>query len=124
MQQLSENALKIKGHAEKRDIDVANALTAQLNALLTYKAKVKEPVDPKEIERLIQAATQEALRINPQLEAIIAENDDQPDMQQGQMELPLAATQAPPPIKGARQGADGHWYVRSFGQSPQYTRLA
>lgn len=135
LQQLAENAIRIKGHAEKRDIDVANALTAQLKALLDYRVKVGQPVNPGEIDALIEQAAGEALRVNPRLEGIIADNV--PDLGDNvgnaigptagaglpRAVLPRAATEQVPPLRGARQGPDGHWYVRNYNGSGQYSRV-
>lgn len=125
LQKIAEDAVRIKGHAEKRDVDVFNAFTSQLKVLLDYKAKTAQPVNPKEIEGLIAKVTNDSL--GTELGGIVASNaqeltDEGPGGSSptgGAPQLPAA----PPPVPGARQGRDGAWYVRDYARSGQYARV-
>src|ERR1700678_1234242 len=117
----AEDKLKLRGHAEKRDVDVFNAFTQQLKVLLDYKAKIAEPVDPAEIDALMKKTISDSL--DTEIGQIIPENAQELAGDTGAGNGTFAAPKAPPPLNGARQGADGHWYVKDFARSNPYSRV-
>ena len=124
MQELATSSLKLRGKEEKRDVDVANAVTAQLKALLDYSAKTGQQVSQGELQALLSKVTGDASALN--LNALVEANATTigaktTNGQGGPIVLPSKATQEPPPIPGARKGRDGHWYVRNYANSPSYT---
>lgn len=127
LETIAQDKIKMKGHAEKRDVDVANAFTARLNALLTYKAKVLQPVNEDEINALISQTVGEEASTG--LGAITASNADElsddgaskgPPTPESVGARGLSET---PPIPGAKRGNDGHWYVKNYGGSSAYARV-
>ena len=98
----------------------------RLNALLTYKAKVMQPVNEDEINSLISQTVGEEASTG--LGAITATNADElSDDGPSEPATPESVGAKPlsqvPPIPGAKRGNDGHWYVRNFGGSSAYSRV-
>lgn len=129
---ISEDRIKMKGHAEKRDIDVTGALTTRLKALLEYSAKTGMPVDPKAIDDLLHQTVRGELANDASLGAIASVNKEdlgdtgQGDAAGGFQPGPLVNGKMlsdVPPIPGARRGNDGHWYTRNYSGSSQFSRV-
>jgi Phage P22-like portal protein len=130
---IAEDRVKMKGHAEKRDIDVTAALTTRLKALLDYAAKTGSPVDPGAIDELLHQTVRGELANDQSLGAIASVNrEDLGDIGQGTASGgfqpgPLVNGKQLgdiPPIPGARRGNDGHWYVRNYSGSTQFSRVS
>lgn len=129
---ISEDRIKMKGHAEKRDIDVTGALTTRLKALLAYSAKTGMPVDPKAIDDLLHQTVRGEMANDASLGAIASVNrEDLGDTGQGDATGPYSPGPLVngkqigdiPPIPGARRGNDGHWYTRNYSGSSQFSRV-
>ncbi len=114
----------MKGYAEKRDVDVANAFTTRLKALLDYKAKVMEPVDPEEVNELISSTIKEETDTN--LGSIMSANHEEVGDDIGGPGGTAPALGSPgdkPPLPGARKGSDGGWYLKNFAGNKGYSRV-
>jgi hypothetical protein len=119
MEELSKEKLKLLGKAGMRDIDAYKAFTDRLKVLTDAAAKEGTPVDPGEINELIESVTQGAMANT--LEQVQAADEPQlsAGAMGGQAALPLPVANAPP-VPGAKRGPDGHWYVRNYARSGQY----
>lgn len=121
LETISQDRVKMKGYAEKRDVDVANAFTTRLKALLDYKAKVMEPVDPEEVNALISSTIAEERSTD--LGAIMTANREEVGDDIGGPSGALPSTADKPPIPGARKGNDGGWYVKNYAGNKGYSRV-
>ncbi len=123
MEEMAQDKLRLRGHAEKRDVDVYNAFTGQLKVLLDYKAKVGEKVDPKEIDDLMKSTVTQSL--DTDLGQLVKLNAGEAAGDAGAPGGVASTYQPPepPPVPGAKKGSDGHWYMRDLARSGSWSRV-
>lgn len=123
MGQLAQDKLRLRGHAEKRDVDVANAFTQRLKVLLDYKVKAGEAIAEADIDDLLKQAHDQASSTD--ISQIVRANTGEVQGEaggNGNAVVPFAAPEAPP-VPGAKRGADGHWYMRDMARSNAWARV-
>lgn len=110
MDRQAKNELKLVGKDQMRSIDVYEAETDRIKALAPLL-----PMDQAGVEALIQQLVETALQTN--LMPILEQNLAQVHEQSGNEEIPE------PPVPGAQQAPDGHYYMRDPTRRSQYLRL-
>jgi hypothetical protein len=119
LDKLAKEKLRLTGKEELRDIEAYEAETKRIAAL------AKElPMDSSGLEALIHQLVGDALQIH--LAPVAKAN--QGDLQgrtpgAGTGDNPLALPQAPP-LPGAKQAPDGHWYIQNPGKKGGYLRVS
>ena len=111
MQRQAKGELKLVGKDQMRSIDIYEAETDRIKALAPLL-----PMDQAGVEALIQQLVDTALKTN--LMPILERNIGQVHEQSGNEEEPGG-----PPVPGAQQAPDGHYYLRDPTRRSQYLRL-
>lgn len=121
MQELANEKLKLRGKDALRDVDAYNARTERLRGLVDAATKQGIPVDPAELQRIIEGTSEEIASAAP-LSAVEAASA--PALQAAAATGSGPLNPLTPPVPGARRGPDGHWYVRNYARSGQYALVA
>ncbi len=140
MTKLADVNLKVRGRDEKRDIEAYNADTKRMEAeIRAMKDLLLTPQQKAQMEHEIVTMGHEHVygMIQQANEADLqASNGDSDDSGAGSSSgasggaaggrgngsAPSRATQGPP-VKGARQAPDGHWYVNDNARPGKYMRV-
>ena len=111
LEQNANDKIKIKGHAEKRDIEFFNAVSKRLQVL-----QQGAPLAPEDIKSLVAEAMDEAQKtsLDPARNSV----DKELGVPQ-QMQLPFDQ----PPVSGARKAPDGEWYAEDPLRKGKYLKV-
>lgn len=121
MGQLAQDKLRLRGHAEKRDVDVANAFTQRLKVLLDYKIKAGEAIEERDVDDLLKQAHDESMSTD--ISQVIKANKGEIEGEAGQGAGGGFQPPEAPPIPGARRGSDGQWYMRNLAGTAGWSRV-
>src|SRR5215831_14054333 len=118
LEQHGKDAIKLSGKDQMREIDVYEAETDRIKAVVP----LVQMSDPSEMQAVIQQLVQDALETNlmPLLKANIDGISEQSGAAGG--EGP-AGPGGGPPVEGARQASDGEWYILDPTRRTRYLRI-
>lgn len=121
MEDLTEQKMKVRDHAVKRDVDIYNALTTRLKVFFDAKAKEAAEISPEEVQTVLTQAIHEALG------ASLQDAEATAGAQEQSLSVPRMGQEAPVPMRmppGVRMGADSHEYMRDYANMPNYRPVA
>ena len=111
LEQGSIDKLKLKGHAEKRDVDIYNAITKRLQVIAPALA-----VQPDALKSVVQEAIREVSKegLEDASQAVGTELEG--------LDPSLAAAHIPP-VPGAQKAPDGEWYLQDPIRKGKYLKV-
>jgi hypothetical protein len=115
MEEYAGSRLKLKGKEEMRDIDIYKAFTDRLKVL--NDGQMSQQQHALAVTQLLHDLQTENLEGTEQ---VVKEGEGIVPQQQ-QMDLPFPPQV--PPLRGAQQAPDGHWYVKDSLRPGRYLKV-
>lgn len=115
--------IKLRGKEERNTVAMFEALSKRLDVLLKAAKQGEADITPEQLRPVVEDAIREAMD-QPVQEAELATEAALKQLVPGGGGLPEAATRQRPPLAGAKQGANGHWYVRQLAAQKNWAPVS